>query len=370
MKLTTTLALAACAGVVAFVAGHRTQTTASPEIAPAAARGSMAPTKSGPRHASRDATAAAAVRALGKYAACSREFSASHAARLSSRERLELLANGALVSDYGNQEAMLCGLISVLTGEELQEATAILGRIQDQGNLQAPEVWKSLWQQWGRLDPEGGLAHFNSHAGGKSPTDARNLMTGWLETDAAAALVWSKHPGKGALEAAAAALAISKSANGDLKQLESAILGFPDGDATAKACLEDFFDLASLATNGKTAAAIYEQISPALRPAAWATAARRIGYGSSAEAKAWLTAHAGDPGRNYGEIGDLFRTLAYEDPAETARWAARLPYSAATDPIHPAVMPVASWRERDPQAAAAWLETQPPEAPWNLREAR
>ena len=370
MKLSSTLVLAACAGAVAFVAGHRTQQGPVPEPAPAAARGPAGPANSGRKHVSRDAAAVAAVRAMGKYAACSQEFSARNAARLSSQERLELLANGALVGDYGNQEAMLCGLISVLTKEEIQAATEILGGIQDQGNRQAPEVWKSLWQQWGRLDPEGGLAHFGPDAGGKSPTDARNMMTGWLEMDAAAALAWAQKSGKAPLEAAAAALAISKSANGNLKQLESAILKFPEADATAKACLDDYFDLASLAGKDQTAAAIYERISPSLRPAAWSAAARRIGYGSSAEAKAWLTEHAGDPGRNYGEIGELFQTLTYEDPAGTTRWAAQLPYSATTDRVHPAVMPVASWLERDPEAASAWLETQPLDAPWHLRAPR
>lgn len=270
------------------------------------------------------------------------------------------------MGDYGNQEAMLCGLISVLTREELQEATGILGGIQDQGNSQAPEVWKSLWQQWGRLDPEGGLAHFGQDSDGKSPTDARNMMTGWLEVDTVAALAWARKSGKAPLEASAAALAISKNANGDLKQLESAILKFPSGDATAKACLEDYFDLATLTGNDQGAAVIYERISPSLRPVAWSAAARRIGLESSADAKAWLSKHAGDPGRNYDEIGDLFRTLTYEDPAETTRWAAQLPYSDATDRVHPAVMPVASWMQRDPEAATAWLKTQPPDVPWSL----
>lgn len=370
MKLPSILALAACTGVIAFLAGHRTRQEPRQEPSLATVDHSVASANSERRLSSRDTAAVAAVRAIGKYAACSQEFSARNAARLSSEERLQLLANGALVGDYGNQEAMLCGLISVLSRDEIQEATGILNGIQNEGNRQAPEVWKSLWRQWGRLDPQGGLAHLGPDNGNKSPTDARNMMTGWLETDAAAALAWAQKPGKVPLEAAAAALAISKTANGDLKQLESAILKFPDRDETAKACLEDYFDQASLAGKDQTAAAIYENITPALRSAAWPAAARRIGFGNSAEAKTWLTGHASEAGRNYGEIRDLFQTLTYEDPAGTARWAAQLPFSAATDAIHPAAMPVASWLERDPQAAAAWLKTQPADAPWNLQVTR
>jgi hypothetical protein len=370
MKLSTTLALTACAGVAAFVAGHRTHHEATPVVAAPEIQRPASLTRPLPARGSRDATAAEAVRAMGKYAACSKEFSAANAARLTSKERLELLANGALVGDYGNQEAMLCGLISVLTREEIHAAADVLGGIQDQGNSQAPEVWKSLWQQWGRMDPEGCLAFFGPDAVSKSPIDARNVMTGWLETDAAAALTWARKPGKAPLEAAAAALAISRSANGDLKQLESAILKLPADDATSKACLEDYFDLASLAGKDQTAATIYQQIPAALRPAAWTVAARRIGYGDSAAAKAWLSQHAADPGRNYDGVSDLFNTLTSEDPAGTARWAAQLPYSAASDRVHPAALPVMRWRQRDPAAAAAWLKTQPADAPWVPRASR
>jgi len=365
MKISTVLGLAACAALVAFLAGHQTQKATAPEAAgtPASSESRGASRV----HTSREATAAEAVRAIGKYASCSKEFSASNAARLSSEERLELFTNGALVGDYGNQEAMLCGLISVLSRDELESAMGILARVRSQGNAQAPEVWKSLWQQWGKLDPQGGLEHLRQGGVGRTTVDARNMMTGWLDTDAAAALVWAQQPGKGSLEAAAAALAISKSANGNLKQLESAIQKFPEDDATAKACIDDYFDQASLVGKDQTAAAIYDQISPELRPAAWSAAAKRIGYGNSADAKAWVTEHAGDPGRNYSELRDLFRTLSYEDPAGTVRWATQLPYSASADSISPAVMPVVSWLERDPEAASAWLKTQPQDAPWNVK---
>ena len=364
MKLSTTLALTVCAGVVAYVAGHRTQREAFPEVAAPEPRRPASLTRPLPGHGSRDATAVAAVRAMGKYAACSQEFSANNAARLTPEERMELLTNGALVGDYGNQAAMLCGLISVLTKEEIGEAMNILGGIQDRGNHQSQVVWDSLWKQWGRVDPEACLANFGENAVSKSPTDSRNVMTGWLEIDADAALAWALKPGKAPLEATAAALAISRNANGDLKQLESGILKLPADDATSKACLEDYFDLASLAGNDQSAATIYQQIPAALRPAAWTVAARRIGYGDSATAKAWLTQHATDPGQNYDAISELFHTLTNEDPAGTAHWASQLPYSTANDRVHPALLPVLRWQQRDPAAAAAWLKTQPPDAPW------
>jgi hypothetical protein len=365
MKLSTTLALTVSAAVAAFVVGHLTQPGPDTEVVAPPGHQTKSSTRIRPGKVSRE-NADAAVRAMGKYASCSLEFSAGNAAKLSSEERLDLLANGARVGDYGNQAAMLCGLISVLTKDELSEATDILGNMQDQGNRQAPEVWKSLWRQWGRLNPETCLGFFNQEASGKSRVDARNMMTGWLETNADAALAWARKPEKSPLEASAAALAITNHANGDLKQLESAILTLPRDGETAKVCLEDYFDLASLAGADQTFATIYDQIPPALRPAAWTVAAKRIGYGDSATAKAWVMEHAADPGRNYDGISDLLHTLAYEDPAGTVKWAAQLPFSATTDRMHPAAVPFLNWRHKDPEAASAWMKTQPSDAPWKI----
>ncbi len=52
------------------------------------------------------------------------------------------------------------------------------------------------------------------------------------------------------------------------------------------------------------------------------------------------------------------------DPAATARWAAGLPYSPETDGIHPAALPLRTWRQRDPEAFATWMKTQPSAAQW------
>lgn len=362
MRLPVAAGLTVCAGVAAYLAGQWSRPGTNSREAPAESGRVESKARQLTPRGTRDA--ATAARALGKYASCSKEYSVENAARLTSEQRLELLTNGAWAGDYGNQEAMLCGLISVLTRDEIHEAADILGSIQDQGNSQAPEVWKSLWQQWGRLDPVGCLEFFGPDAVSKSTVDARNVMTGWLEMNADAALAWAWKPGKSELEAAAAALAISRSANGNLKQLESSILGLPGNEATSRACLEDYFDLATLAGQDRTAATVYDELPPSLRPAGWIVAAKRLGYGDSATAKDWVTRHAHDPGRNYSGLSDLFNSLAHADPAATVRWAIQLPYSPDMDRIHPAYHPLMSWRQRDPEAAAAWMRSQPPDARW------
>lgn len=129
-------------------------------------------------------------------------------------------------------------------------------------------------------------------------------------------------------------------------------------------CSEDYFDLASLDSQYQTTASIYDDMSPELRPIAWAITAKRIGYGDPAAAKAWVEEHATDPGCHYDGISDLFDTLSHEDPEETVKWAVRLPFSESTYGNHPALRPFPQWRQRDPEAVAAWLKTQPATAPW------
>lgn len=213
-----------------------------------------------------------------------------------------MLAEGALISDWGNQAALLCGLISGLTKEELVDATKILSDAQQLGNGQPEVVMQSLWQQWGRLDPVEAFSHFGpvpTHGYAHEADDrARSLMAGWLETNADQALEWAQKPKTTRMEAVAAALAISRNANGDPKQLVAAMLKLPADGATTQACLDDYFDLASLTKESPSAAEIYDQLAPALRPAAWAVTAKRLSLGDPALAKSWLDQHPNSPSQH------------------------------------------------------------------------
>ncbi|MES2437863.1 MAG: hypothetical protein V4584_02265 [Verrucomicrobiota bacterium] len=301
---------------------------------------------------------------IGKYPPACKGVTTEQALQLTSQERMAMLARGALVSDWGNQAALLCGLISGLTSDELAEATKILTDARQLGNGQPAVVWQSLWQQWGRLDPQAAFARFAETEGDETNDCARNLMQGWLETRADGALAWAQTPKNTRLEAVAAALAISRDANGDPKQLAAALLKLPADGATAQAGLDDYFDLASLTPDSPSPAEIYAQLDPSLRPAAWSVAAKRLTLGDPALVKSWLTTHAADPGRDYQSTARFISSQAYQDPAATARWAAQLPYDAARDSVHPAARAFLMWRQSDPAAAEAWLKTQPADAPW------
>ncbi|HEX2748777.1 MAG TPA: hypothetical protein VHM91_12305, partial [Verrucomicrobiales bacterium] len=222
----------------------------------------------------------------------------------------------------------------------------------------------ALWTQWGRVDAAGCLAHFAETPRGKSRSDARHIMEGWYETDPAGALAWAAGSHSSAHEAAAAAYALTRSAEGDVKKLEAALLSRGAGDATVKDCLQDYFDLASVSAGRNDSGFIYEQMPEALKPGAWGVAMQRLNYTDPQAAVDWLTKHASDPGRDYSRASRLVAELSREDPAGTAAWAARLPDDPAQGIAHPAVMAFSLWRQSDPAAAATWLRAQPEPAAW------
>lgn len=288
-------------------------------------------------------------------------MSTEQAVLLTSKERLAALADGAAIYQSGNQVVVLCGLISALTKDEMREAMAILGGVQDRGNFQTQEVWDTLWKQWGRVDPMGCIADFGEDARSKSRKDARNVMAGWLETNADAALAWAMEPKTAPLQAAAAALAITNNANGDLNQLQSAIRALPADSPTARECLNDYFDLASLTGKDPSAADIYDELDPALQAAAWPVAMRRLALADPQQAATWLEKHASDPGADYSSTSGFVQELAMQDPAGTAKWAMNLPgvLEKGTN-NNPLIIVISQWAEIDPEAAKAWAKANLP----------
>jgi hypothetical protein len=193
-------------------------------------------------------------------------------------------------------------------------------------------------------------------------------MAGWLETQPEAALAWA-HQAKGDFrEATAAAYAITSSAQGDLKKMESGMLAVAGDKLTIQACFGDYFDLATSTGDKPQPSAVYEQLDPALRPAAWPEVVTRLAYSDPETAAAWLKQHANDPGHDEQATYNLVIQLAGKDPAGTAKWASELPVATTGDGAnglpHPAAQAVGQWLQQDPEAAHAWLLTQPADAPW------
>lgn len=293
------------------------------------------------------------------------------AGKMTPAERVALLKKAALLADTGKQSDILCGLISAMTQEELVESTQALLDAQMNGNSWSQEVWNSLWTQWGRVGAVACLELSQQSSGGKTwngfkglntYNDYRCLMAGWLETHPEEAMAWAKLDKLDNGSAAGAAYAITSSAQGDLKQMETAILGIAGNKLTARACFEDYFDLAATSADKPSPALIYDRLPPALRSAAWPTVAERLSQGDPRAAATWLESHANDPGYEPRAAYGLIQRISGKNPEEAVQMAISLPASAGG--MQPAVEMVRGWLEKDPAAANAWLKTQPANSAW------
>ncbi|MES2658729.1 MAG: hypothetical protein V4689_08925 [Verrucomicrobiota bacterium] len=299
------------------------------------------------------------------------------AAQLTPEERIAMLKKAALLADPEKQADILCGLISAMTQDELVESTRSLLDAQRKGNAWSQEVWNALWTQWGRVNPEACLAlsktgerypGWNGLNGLNTYNDYRCLMAGWLEVHPEKAMDWAKQPKDNMREAMGSAFAITSSANGDLKQMEAAILSMSGDDMTMKACFNDYFDLAN--SNGEKPAALYERMDAKLREAAWTETIERLSQGNLDEAASWYAKHGSDPGSDSQGAANLIVRLSEKDPAGTLKWASDLPaHTGGPDgrAFYPAEVAFALWRERDRDAANEWLNKQSVKTPWISR---
>jgi hypothetical protein len=359
MKPAPTAALCATIAISAFVLGRWSSPSPQTSEVIAAAGDSNGKTAGGFSGKSAD-------RSTGERPMNVSRLSEQGARRMSPEERLNLLSKGALIFDGSKQADMLCGVLSAMTKEEMRQAMDKLAAAQDGGNACAQAVWDTLWTQWGRVDPLGCIEYFAAHPHSKSRSDARFMMQGWLEMDPDAALAWAKEPKDNRLDAAAAAMAITWNSSGDPKRLEAQLLSMADDSPVKKECLLDYFDLASLDKSSPTAADIHENLPASLKEAAWPVTLQRLTYTDPQAAKTWLEQHAGDPGQDYGNIGDLVMELARQDVGGTAKWAAGLP-AAQGDHAHPAEYAISIWISEDREAAQAWIATLPPDTPWERK---
>lgn len=301
-------------------------------------------------------------------------ISPEKAAKLSKEERTALLKKATLLADPEKQADILCGLISAMSQEELEEATKTLLDAPPTGANTSQDVWNTLWTQWGRVNAEACLAFSksgqvrpggNGSSGLNTPEDYRCLMAGWLEVRPEAAMVWARQPKNDLREAAAAAFAITSSAKGDLKKMEAAILSISDDEPTARACFRDYFDLATSTGDKPLPSVVYERLDPKLQKAAWSEVMGRLMYSDLATAADWFQKHGNDPGHDVSATAVLVARLSEKDPEGTAKWAVGLPVIAGSQ--HPGVIAYSKWFEVNPTAAKAWAKTQPEGLLW-IRE--
>ncbi len=369
MRKTPTIALLGIAGVGVFWLGQWTSSTPAAEagakIAP------YRPTRPYSRPDSRRIKSPAPLNTEPRNKAATDHAAADKARLMTPEERIALVKQAMMLTDVSQQADLLCGLISVLPKEEMTDVSTVLFTSMNSGNPWSQDTWDSLWVRWGQVDPQGCLANLETMIGYRIPSDAKNFMKGWMESDPQAALAWAKQPTTSVKEAMAAACAISQNCKGDLHQLAADISALPAGSATVRECLLNYYDLALVAGNGSSPAAVYDELPHALQQAAWPVTMDRLSHIDAQQAADWLNEHLHDPGLDYRATADLVRYMAQDDPAGVAKWTAQFPVSATNSadgsPEHPAMIAVSQWLGSDPAAAMAWLRQQPRSAPWVAR---
>ena len=284
---------------------------------------------------------------------------------LTREERVEMLQRGALIYDDLKQADFLIALIGTLDKEELAEARKYLGRAQGRGNRCAQAVWDVLWKQAGRVAPLQTLENYGRY---KGRNDARRIMAGWFETDAAAALAWAKgEPESDEVQyAQSAAYALTLEADGDPAKLLQTLNETELNDRLTREVLLDYFDLAEAVGAGGGAAAVYEALPTSLQAEAWEVALQRISYDDKEAALEWLADHSDDAGFDIRQTTHLMAERAQKDPAQTTIWAAELTISP-DEKVHPVEVSFREWKRRDAAAAEAWLKTMPADTPWVQR---
>ena len=296
------------------------------------------------------------------------------ARQLTSPQRLALLKKAVKSYEGDKSDDYLCSLIAALTKDEIREASIIIGKISPLDFTD--RIRETFYMQWGRVDPATWLeTAVKPECFPPIIEDALEVMKGWFETDPAAALAWALEPKTTDTTNIMAAEALALSAAGDPQRLAATLLALPTGEPKLRYCLPAYFDLIATTTGNPDPAAIYENILPAFRDAAWPVAMKRLIDTDPQAAVDWLTAHANDPGRDYFGTYYLICKLGEEDIAGTAQWASTLPdgpdnpasihpansavYTYSESSTHPAYGAALNWFKKDPVAAKAWLQTQP-----------
>ncbi|MBK1834668.1 hypothetical protein [Roseibacillus ishigakijimensis] len=320
--------------------------------------------ESDPAHVTQAEREAAVVGVLG----------VAEARHMTSAERMARFEKAMLLYEPSEQAAVVCGLIGGLEKGEIREAVDFLTRTESRGNYFPPTVWKALWNRWGRLDGEECFAYLQ---GGEALRTrnmrmkngvrevGRTVMQGWLAADPEGAMSWAATTKHSTLEAAAAAMALTESAGGDLAEIGRILVDHRADSALLTEGLVDYFDYALLESPEQSAADIYQALPPELQAHAVRETYHRLLFANAGEAMTWL-AENGPGGQETYQLatGYVHSALHKHQYAEGTKALARLPYQQQAVSNHPVMEPLKRWLQTEPEVAKAWLEQQPEDSPW------
>lgn len=290
-------------------------------------------------------------------------------------ERLARFERAMMLWEPSEQAAIVCGLIGGLKKDEIREAVDLLVLTQQRGNYFPPSVWEAIWNRWGKLDGE---ACFRYLQGGSALTSrsmrmkngprevGREVMQGWLSANPSGALAWATQPRESFLETAAAAMALTHSAHGDLAMMEEILSAHLTNSAVVAEGLVDYFDVAMLQSDDVTVEAIYHELPSGLRPHALRETCTRLLLDDPNQAIKWLADNGPRGEESYQLlVGYAHSSAINGEHVAGVKALSNLPYRSSEDHNHPITMPLLQWLEHSPEEAKQWLATQPEDAPWH-----
>ncbi|MDB6174473.1 MAG: hypothetical protein JWL59_3784 [Chthoniobacteraceae bacterium] len=252
-----------------------------------------------------------------------------------------------------------------LTPEDADGVRKLFGEFDRQG-MEFPYEWSAFYQRWGQVDPARAIEHALADPGvGWAPGAMKDAFNGWASRDPAAAAAWLQaHP--------------------ESPNFDSAFLGYVAGFAGQDLQGATRMALESVPSNhhaiGKVAESLAEAAvrqgqlrgmeswydglpdhgDGALKRAAFGHVYWREKHAGQEVASEWLASQASNPWRGDQQYGEMAEWLANRDPDKALGWMANLPPSP-TDGTWPGMGRVLRrWRETNPQAADAWIQTRQP----------
>jgi hypothetical protein len=215
----------------------------------------------------------------------------------------------------------------------------------------------ALLGYWAQVDP---LAALKASGGGaeelKLRSDARRILSAWVEKDPSAALAWFRHHGA-TNDAASLALLVTWAADTDPAAAQAALSGIPPGalhDVVAGKIMKEWV------SRNPTEAAAYLQALPATGERSDALQALGMSWARKDPAAAlqWV-AGLGDAGEQSSAVNGILESLGQTEPGRVAGLLNTLPATNLDINVSAVQSMVASWSARSLDDAKDWVAALP-----------
>lgn len=236
----------------------------------------------------------------------------------------------------------------------------LLARTMDQGVLYE-SLWAAFWTRWGELDGAAAMEYIlSTQTHGAVPKDIRRVMRGWGASNPEQAAAWAEANQGKYLRDELVGLTDGYASVDLAGATAMALQAAPEGDANLGALMEVLAEQAN--RQGRTAGvtAWFDQLPQGTTEGARGKALDHVYWrllsADVEKAKDWVRLQSTQPWRSDRVVGELAGKIAEKDPAAAAAWLESVPASPQ-DGKHPGLDSVLrSWIAKDRDAAQKWVD--------------